>query len=84
MQTNIDEVLKTQLLRVKDLRVDSIGKMMEELYNIDIVTTPELSGKKITSTYLIGSETSEQIIENIALTIGASWSKKNNQYIITK
>jgi len=82
--TDIDDILKTQSIKVKDIRIDSLARLLEDLYNIKVEQAATVTGKKITSTYFIGSETPEQIIENIALTINASWTKKDNQYIITK
>ena len=84
LQTNIEAVLKSRLLRVKDDRIDSVVRMVEDLYNVEVETASELKGKKITSTYVIGVETPDQIIDGIAVTIGASWSKNNNRYFITK
>ncbi|MGC4235462.1 MAG: FecR family protein [Niabella sp.] len=84
IKTDIDEILQTQTLKVKDIRIDSLARLLEELYNIEVQPGTTINSKKITSTYFIGSETPEQIIENIALIINASWTKKDNQYIITK
>lgn len=84
IKTDIDEILQTQTLKVKDIRIDSLARLLEELYNIEVQPETAINSKKITSTYFIGSETPEQIIENIALIINASWTKKDNQYIITK
>lgn len=84
IKTDIADILQTQTLKVKDIRIDSLAHLLEDLYNIEVVPEAIITGKRITSTYLIGSETPEQIIENIALTINASWRKKDNQYIITK
>ena len=67
------------------MRVDSLAKMLENLYNIEVELAPGIESKKVTSTYLIHSETPGQIIENIALMINANWSKTDhNQYIISK
>jgi hypothetical protein len=46
--------------------------------------SPNIKEKKITSTYFLGTETPEQIVENIALILNVSWSKKEHQYIISK
>ena len=81
---DIDNILQTQTIKVKDMRIDSLAHLLEDLYNIEVKPEAAINSKKITSTYFIGSETPEQIMENIALTINASWSKKDNQYIITK
>lgn len=84
VRADVDQVLKTRTIKVKDIRIDSLTRMLEELYQIQVVTAPELKERKITSTYLIGTETPDQIIEDIALTIDASWSKKEDQYTLTK
>ena len=83
MQTAIDEVLETQTIRCKDMRIDHLANILEELYNIEIEVDPALAGKKITSTYF-SYESPEQAIENIALTVNATWQKKGNHYLITK
>jgi len=77
-------ILKTQTIKVKDIRVDSLVHLLENLYNIEVALSPNLDSKKITSTYFIGTETPEQIMENIALILNAKWSKNNNQYFISK
>lgn len=82
--TDIDNILRTQTIKVKDMRIDSLAHLLEDLYNIEVKPDATINSRKITSTYFMGSETAEQIMENIALTINATWSKKNNQYIITK
>lgn len=81
----INDALHTQIIKIKDMRVDSLAQMLENLYNIQLQLAPGIESKKVTSTYLIHSETPDQIIENIALMINATWSKKDhNQYIISK
>ncbi|WP_114791854.1 FecR family protein [Niabella yanshanensis] len=81
----INEALHTQLIKIKDMRVDSLAQMLEGLYNIELQLAPGIESKKVTSTYLIHSETPDQIVENIALMINASWIKKDhNQYLISK
>ena len=83
--TAINDALHTQIIKIKDMRVDSLAEMLENLYNIKLQMTPGIESKKVTSTYLIHSETPEQIIENIALMINANWSKTDhNQYLISK
>lgn len=79
----IDEVLQTQTIRCKDMRVDDLARILEELYHIEIRLDPAIAGKRITSTYF-SYEQPEQAIENIALTINATWQKKENHYFITK
>ncbi|GAB3424897.1 FecR domain-containing protein [Niabella aquatica] len=81
---DIDEILQTQTIKVRDMRIDSLAHLLEDLYNIEVKPDATINSRKITSTYFMGSETPEQIMENIALTINASWSKEGNQYIITK
>ncbi|SDD49268.1 FecR domain-containing protein [Niabella drilacis] len=83
MKTVIDEVLETQTIRCRDMRIDQLVRILEELYNIEIVLDPALAGRKITSTYF-SYEAPEQAIENIALTMNATWQKKENHYVITK
>jgi ferric-dicitrate binding protein FerR (iron transport regulator) len=81
----INDALHTQIIKIKDMRVDSLAEMLENLYNIQLQMAPGIESKKVTSTYLIHSETPDQIIENIALMINASWSKTDhNQYLISK
>lgn len=81
----INEALHTQIIKIKDMRVDSLAQMLENLYNIELQLAPGIESKKVTSTYLIHSETPGQIIENIALMINANWTKADhNQYIISK
>ncbi|MGN7783603.1 FecR family protein [Niabella sp. 22666] len=81
----INDALHTQIIKIKDMRVDSLAEMLENLYNIQLQLAPGIESKKVTSTYLIHSETPDQIIENIALMINASWSKTDhNQYLISK
>lgn len=85
VKSDIDNVLHTQTIKVKDMRVDSLVHMLEDLYSIHVDLAPGVESKKVTSTYLIHSETPTQIMENIALMINASWTKKdNNQYLISK
>ncbi|MGJ7029886.1 FecR domain-containing protein [Niabella hirudinis] len=83
IKTVIDEVLQTQTIRCKDMRIDELVSILGELYNIEIVLDPALAGRKITSTYF-SYEPPEQAIENIALTMNATWQKKGSHYIITK
>ncbi len=81
----INEALHTQLIKIKDMRLDSLAQMLEGLYNIELQLAPGIESKKVTSTYLIHSETPDQIVENIALMINANWSKKDHhQYLISK
>ncbi|ULT45287.1 FecR domain-containing protein [Niabella defluvii] len=81
----INEVLHTQIIKIKDMRVDSLAEMLENLYSIELQLGPGIESKKVTSTYLIHSETPGQIIENIALMINANWTKTDhNQYLISK
>ncbi|WP_018626385.1 FecR domain-containing protein [Niabella aurantiaca] len=79
----IDEVLQTQTIRCKDTRLDDLARILEELYHIEIQLDPAIAGKRITSTYF-SYEQPEQAIENVALTINATWQKKGNHYLITK
>ncbi|HOA81978.1 MAG TPA: hypothetical protein PKK61_13095, partial [Defluviitaleaceae bacterium] len=62
------------------MRVDSLAQLLESLYNIEVNISPNIASNKITSTYFIGTETPEQIMENIALILNASWNKKDNQF----
>ena len=81
----INESLHTQIIKIKDMRVDHLAQMLQNLYNIELQLAPGIESKKVTSTYLIHSETPEQIIENIALMIDANWTKTDhNQYLISK
>lgn len=85
LHSNISDALHAQVIRIKDMRVDSLAQMLNDLYNVQLELAPGIESKKVTSTYLIQSETAEQIIENIALMINAKWTKKNNnQYLIYK
>ena len=81
ISANIREALNTQTIRCKDIRIDSLSRMIEELYNINIKLSPSIAERKITSTYLT-TESPEQIVENIALTLDVKWTKKENHFII--
>lgn len=82
---SINDALHTQIIKIKDMRLDSLAQLLENLYNVELQLAPGIEAKKITSTYLIHSETPDQIIENIALIVDARWRKKdNNQYLISK
>lgn len=83
IRTDISEALSSQTIRCKDIRIDSLSRLIEELYNINIELSPSVAARKITSTYLT-TETPEQVVENIALTLDAEWTKKDNRYIIYK
>ncbi|MCH5716797.1 hypothetical protein MKP07_11585 [Niabella hibiscisoli] len=74
--STINDALRTQIIKIKDMRVDSLAQMLENLYNIELQLAPGIENKKVTSTYLIHSESPDQIIENIALMINATWTKK--------
>ncbi|GEM_PF-1795808 len=83
--SSIHDALRTQIIKVKDMRVDSLARMLDNLYNIELQLAPGIENKKVTSTYLIHSESPDQIIENIALMINATWTKKDHdQYFISK
>ncbi|MBZ4190931.1 FecR family protein [Niabella beijingensis] len=83
MEADIDAVLKSQTIQCKDMRIDSLARILKEVYYIDLQLGAGIAGKRITSTYL-SYETPEQVVQNIALTINASWSRNGNHYIITK
>ncbi|MCD2422364.1 FecR domain-containing protein [Niabella pedocola] len=83
IRTPIETVLKTQTIRCNNMRIDSLANILKELYNVDVQFDPAIGSKRITSTYL-SYESPEQVMENIALMINATWRKQNDHYIITK
>ncbi|MCF3108651.1 FecR domain-containing protein [Niabella sp. CC-SYL272] len=83
IQTPIESVLKTQTIRCNNMRIDSLANILRELYNVDVQFDPAIGSKRITSTYL-SYESPEQVMENIALMINATWRKQGDHYIITK
>ncbi|WP_300603313.1 FecR domain-containing protein [Niabella sp.] len=83
IQTPIETVLQTRTIRCKDMRIDSLANILKELYNVDVQFDPAIGSKRITSTYF-SYESPEQVMENIALMINATWHKKDDHYIITK
>ncbi len=83
LDVDVSEALLTQTIRCRDIRIDSLSRLVEELYNIRIEFSPSIAARKITSTYLT-TETPDQVVENIALTLDANWTKKENHYTIYK
>lgn len=83
IRTPIETVLKTQTIRCNNMRIDSLANILKELYNVDVQFDPAIGSKRITSTYL-SYESPEQVMENIALMINATWRKQDDHYIITK
>ncbi|MBK7099170.1 MAG: FecR domain-containing protein [Sphingobacteriales bacterium] len=57
MKADIEAILQSQTLKVKDIRIDSLSHILESLYNIEIKMSPNIKEKKITSTYFLGTET---------------------------